>query len=527
MEQEQRTKAENWIAVLFLGCAAVLYLLHFVHLRADFPNHSPWMDWAKYTDEGWYGDAAIRHYLRGTWRLPGDFNPAVALPVWPLLEALVFRFTGVGIVAARSLALVVFGGILVCSYLLLKLPVAEMSTSSRRVFAASALLLLTASSFVYAFTRMAIVEPLLVALELCVLLLAYRLRFAGSPVRRTLHVVALGVLVALEIATKTTAIFLLPATCWMLWSSSGWQPRRMLRDTALAGGVTALLWSIYLSVLAHTGLLEDFHYLFAANEYTILSGDSVLDVLQETFRDGMWTGTLMYPLGLLAVFAAVFHRRMWRDEVFASLVLWVAGYMVFMAYHAKFQPRYYLVIAVPLILLLVRAAMHALLWDRLTLFALVPLLGLVITQELHRTLVFVQHPEYSLDAAAQQIERVVESEPGHSHTVLSISGSTLSLMTGVPSICDDFGTMDLEDRIATYKPGWFVTWNVVEDDKMEALAKFYRLTRVAAFPAMDDPNRNLMIVYRLDPREGAEPKRRHRAAPSLPPAKSPAVVDAG
>ena len=29
-------------------------LLHAWHLRADFPNGSPWtMDWAKYTDEGW------------------------------------------------------------------------------------------------------------------------------------------------------------------------------------------------------------------------------------------------------------------------------------------------------------------------------------------------------------------------------------------------------------------------------------------------------------------------------------------
>ncbi len=42
-------------------------------------------------------------------------------------------------------------------------------------------------------------------------------------------------------------------------------------------------------------------------------------------------------------------------------------------------------------------------------------------------------------------------------------------MTGVPSICDDFGTMDLEERVATYHPGWYVTWNQVDDDKMEAL----------------------------------------------------------
>jgi hypothetical protein len=72
-------------------------------------------------------------------------------------------------------------------------------------------------------------------------------------------------------------------------------------------------------------------------------------------------------------------------------------------------------------------------------------------------------------------------------------------MTGVPSICDDFGTANLVDRVAKYKPGWFATWNDVEDDKMEALAPFYKLQRVATIQAFDDPDRNLLILYRLDP----------------------------
>ncbi len=526
MKQLRQPNRRNWITTLCLMSAAVLYLVHFLHLQADFPNHSPWMDWAKYTDEGWYGDGAIRHYLRGTWRLPGDFNPAVALPVWPLLEALLFRFTGVGIVAARSLTLVVYGGALACSFLLLSLPLTGTTRFQRRAFGACALLLQTVSSFVYAFMRMAIVEPLLITLWLCVLLLAYRVRFTRTPVQRTVHMIGLGVLVALAVATKTTAIFLLPSLLWMLWDSSARQPGRMLRNTALAGGIAALLWATYLAVLLHAGLLEDFRYLFTANQNTGLTRENAWEVVQNVIRDGMWMGTLIYPLSLLAVFVAVFRPRIWRDGVFTSLVLWAAGYMAFLTYHANFQPRYYLVIAVPLMLLLVRAAVHAVLWNRLALFALVPLLGVVIAQELHRTLLFVRHPEYSLQTAARQIEHVVESEPSHSHTVLSISGSTLSLMTGLPSICDDFGTMDLEDRIARYRPGWFVTWNVVEDDKMEALAKFYRLTRVAAFPAMDDPDRNLIIIYRLDPRDGVQPKRRRRGATNQP-AKHPPAVDAG
>ena len=96
-------------------------LLHALHLTADFPNHTPWfMDWAKYTDEGWYGNAAVRAHLFGNWYIPGDFNPAPAVPVWPFLEWVLFFFTGVSIQAARALAVAFFFCNLLLSYLLLR-----------------------------------------------------------------------------------------------------------------------------------------------------------------------------------------------------------------------------------------------------------------------------------------------------------------------------------------------------------------------------------------------------------------------
>ena len=497
--------------------ALLLLVAHFWNLTADFPNHSPWSDWAKYTDEGWYGDAAIRHYLRGTWRLPGDFNPAVALPVWPILEALVFRFTGVGIVAARALTVTVFGGVMACGWALLQVR-AEMDGDKpmRRVFASAALVLLAASPFIYVFTRIAILEPLLILMMLLALLAAYRTRVSRTRGHWVWYSVAVGALVALMIGTKTTAIFLLPSVFWMLWSSAGWKWRRILKVTAVCGMTVGLLWGLYLASLIHRGYLQDFRYLFSANAYTGITRDTFFKTVGETLADGMWIGPLLYPFALLMVLAALFHRRIWRDPVFTSLAIWAAGYMVFMAYHANMQPRYYLVIAVPLVLLGVRGALHLAEWNRLAVYALVPLFVLLVSTEAHTTLHYVRHPEYTFRNAANQVERIVESEEGHSHTVLSISGSDLSLMTGLPSICDDFGTMLLEDRVAAYQPGWFVAWNYVEDDKMASLSKFYDLTRVGEFPAMDDPDRNVMIVYRLDAKAGVKPKRRRPGQKMLP-----------
>jgi 4-amino-4-deoxy-L-arabinose transferase-like glycosyltransferase len=169
------------IEALILLIAAVFFALHAVHLNADFPNHSPWMDWAKYTDEGWYGDGAIRHFQRGQWYVPGDFNPAAALPVWPLLEAALFRFTGVSLTAARALTVAIFGLILLASYALLRRwqhLSSEYTSSDRKSRSAAtlapavAVLLLAVSPFCYVFTRIAILEPLLILFTLLALLAA-------------------------------------------------------------------------------------------------------------------------------------------------------------------------------------------------------------------------------------------------------------------------------------------------------------------------------------------------------------------
>jgi 4-amino-4-deoxy-L-arabinose transferase-like glycosyltransferase len=174
-----------------LIAAAVFLCLHWVHLSADFPNQSPWQDWSKYTDEGWYGDAAIRHFQLGHWYVPGDFNPAAALPVWPILEGLVFLFTGVSLVAVRALTVAVFAGTLVAAWFLIR----KHSTRPRGFAASAAVLLLAVSPFCFGFTRLAILEPLLVLLTLLSLLVASQATPASRSLRQNLPIIlALGIL---------------------------------------------------------------------------------------------------------------------------------------------------------------------------------------------------------------------------------------------------------------------------------------------------------------------------------------------
>jgi hypothetical protein len=516
-----RLTAYSAVRAVMLVISAAFLALHALHLKADFPNYSPWMDWSKYTDEGWYGDAAIRHFQRGHWYVPGDFNPAAALPIWPLLETGVFHFTGVSLAAARGLTVAVFALILIASYLLVRrgstlAGAASPSDPSPRLAPAVAVLLLAVSPFCYAFMRLAILEPLLILLTLLALLVASHLRPWKKGSKQIVAPILFGLLVPAMILTKTTAVFLFPAIGWMLWVRVDCRLRSFLRICLLPAGIAAATWLAYYLAIVRPHFLLDYRYLFSANAYTGITASTALGILGNTIADGVWIGRILFPLALLAIFVATLNPQISRrNPLVPALLFWAAGYASFLAYHNNLQPRYYLVIAIPLTLLV--PIVFEELWltksDTRNLpiaaFAVIAALILTVTLDARQTLRYVRTPQYTFTQAAAHIEQIIAADrridPTHNPLVLSISGSDLSLMTGLPSICDDFGTMELPARVAAYHPGWFVTWNQVDDDKMDALAPFYHLQRIAEFPAMDDPDRNLLILYRLD-----------RAAPTLP-----------
>jgi hypothetical protein len=542
--------AAGRVEAALLAIAAVFFALHFVHLTADFPNRSPWMDWAKYTDEGWYGDAAIRHYQLGHWNAPGDFNPAAALPVWPMVEMGLFRLTGVSLKAARALSVSVFGMTLMCGYLLLRRwsthRTVDLSADAppgwprtRPLAPAISVLLLSISPFCFAFMRLAILEPLLIQLTLVALLVASAAgRAAGlawsegtwaeslrsrASLRAAGWASALGLLLSLIVLTKTTGLFLFPAILWLLWAAVGGRLRPMLGAGLLATATGAAVWAAYFGLFVRPRYLLDFRYLFSANAYTGITRDTFWPVLHDALFDGAWIGATLFVLALAAAVVSLARLclpRLRSNPLAVALALWVLGYGGFVTYHANLQPRYYLVLAVPLTMLaaigfdpLLAAAlagsgarkparsqavalkMVAALFGAAMLFAIV--------NGARQTIAFVLHPEYTFVTAAAQIREAIDREaaahPDQSRLVLSISGADLSLITGLPSICDDFGTMTLPERVAAYRPGWFAAWNDVEDDKMESLAPLYRVVRVGEWPAFDDPDRNLLILYRLDP----------------------------
>ncbi len=453
------------------------------------------MDYSKYTDEGWYGKAAIHSLLSGGWRVPGDLNTAVALPVWPTLEWLLFSITGVNVIAARGLTLFVFGGNLILSYWVMR------AAGARRIAAWGGVLLLSASLYLWAFSRLAILEPLLCFWMLASWLVALRLwQWHGR--RRVAALLGIGVLACLSVLTKTTAIFLLPSLALLVCAAAGWRLRRAVIEMAIAFAGGIVPWLVYY-VLAIRRYSLDFHYFFTANKWAQPRGwhDHLLAYWWAA-HGLLWVGpwlvcTLLVLMGLGLSLSKSFRRA---PVVYASLLA-AAGYIFFTGWHNSPQPRYYMVLAYPVIFVTVLAVQTLAARSRLLAGAAIALLAFIAVRDVQVTAHFALHPQYTLLTAAKGITAYIDAHAGQGNRLLlSISGDEITLFTHLPAICDDFGTDELPVRIARYRPGWYAGWNELDPGTLEDIhAAGYRLQRVAHWHAFDDEDRDDLILYRMVP----------------------------
>jgi hypothetical protein len=115
------------------------------------------------------------------------------------------------------------------------------------------------------------------------------------------------------------------------------------------------------------------------------------------------------------------------------------------------------------------------------------------------TLNFAVHPEYTLVSAVEGLTRYIDEHPNGRRLLVSISGDEITMITHLPTMCDDFGTQDLASKLADYQPGWYASWNDIDPGSLEDLHNRYSLEQVASFPAFDDPGRDVLVLFKLHP----------------------------
>ena len=518
-QAEKVQRSGRWPVLLLLVLSAAFYVVGFVHLRADFPNGSPWSDWSKMTDEGWYGGAAIHHFVQGSWYLPDSFNPAVAMPVWPTMLATWFTFTGVSMLAARTLTMLLYGISLLLLY--------RVVWHARRGRLAAAVVLLTVvNPFCYAFDRLAVLEPVTVFWFMLALWIAGETRRDD-----VLRQVLLGVVVFLLVLTKVTGIALVPAVLYQMGAGWKWaglrqelQWRGMLA-VAVVVGTAAVLWEGYTRLVMRPQYVADDAYLFKINAYRVHLS-IVPKMAWVTLRDAGWVNPTLFSVALVIfVLSVVWLRELWRIPLFGAASIAIVGQMAFIGYHTNFQPRYYLIIAMPLVVVIGLGL--ATMWDRsradraglrlpapgakpARLVALV-LTGVVVVSAVGmaaQTVGYVLHPQYTFWKAAQGIAAIIQADGSMrkneaTPVLLSDTGDDIALWTGVPAVCASLGVHGLDATLNRYKPGWYAEWLGWGNQSIQQVAERYRLDEVARYRVFDDPTRQTLVLYRLTQRSGS------------------------
>jgi hypothetical protein len=339
----------------------------------------------------------------------------------------------------------------------------------------------------------------------------------------------IGLLCALMVLTKTTAVFLLPALGWAMLLPL-WQRRGALVRCALAAaGAFTVAYGLWMALVIRFGLLPDYKYLFIVNRwdkppefYWPLIG------LWWSFHGGLWVDHILIPLAGVVVLGAALAwrsaaaRNLLLDPVFGASVLAVAGYVLFMTCQNHPQPRYFAVVAFFSFLLVAHGA-GALLGHtapmrepaaprppaRFLGWAVVGLAALAVAVNGAWTLNYAIHPEYTFVDAANRLTQYIDKHPNGNRLLVSISGDQITLVTHLPALCDDFGAPggsmpDLPSKLAFYRPGWFATWNDLDPGTLEDIHSRFSLEQVAGFRAFDDPDRNLLVLFKLHPLPGGQ-----------------------
>jgi hypothetical protein len=479
--REQLRRVLRWamwaLVVAFL-------VLRFWHLSADFPNYSFWHDdHAKFTDEGWYANAALNSIFFGSWYVPGDWAPATTVPVWPLLMEGVLHVTGVGIVPPRATEAAFSIAILFFAWLIFR-------RSYSPTISAAFALLLASSATAYAFSRVAILEAPLVAFTLLALWIA-----TGSQRIGIVRCVVIGAVIPFMVLTKTTGAFLIPAVLYPVWFYS--QPRRdawkKIAAVLLTAGV--ILGAEWLVFARHYA--ADAQAFYSQSEPHLLGFETLRKAVRLLYR-GIWIDRVLWPFALLALIVSFFQRALWRNVLWGTCVLWILGYSAFIVYHFDGPPRYFTAMVVPVFMMCVIFSAWLMQQKRHNWGAIVCAIALALN--LSYIVKLAMHPQYTMLSATQQVRETMADCADCRPLMIGHGDNEIGLYSAIPSLDDRFGTATLEQKMDWYHPGWVVVWNDESPADLEQQMPGYSLVLKKEIPALDDSRRCKISVYQVVPR---------------------------
>jgi signal transduction histidine kinase len=266
--------------------------------------------------------------------------------------------------------------------------------------------------------------------------------------------------------------------------------------STLAGAVLG----VYFLLVLRSKYTDDYHYFFDINALADVEPGRTGYLLQQLFRHGLWIDRILYPASLaVLILSLIWLRQLWRNPLFAASWIAFAGNALYILRRQDdYAPRYFLVMLVPLILVLVLTLQELEIRHRGLAMLLAATLTVAVFLDTGQIFKFLAHRQYQFYGAAKSIQATVNADPAAKRLLLGTSADQLSLMIGIPAINDGYSSEDLTEKVSRYQPGWYVGWNDLDQDILESLTD-YRLDQVASYPVFDHEDRNQLKLYRMVP----------------------------
>jgi 4-amino-4-deoxy-L-arabinose transferase-like glycosyltransferase len=471
--------------------------LRLLHLDADFPTGLNWSS-DLYTDEGWYSGNAIAWAINGQWYIPGDFNSMITLPVFQWIQMSVFRVSGISLSSARFSTAFFSLISLVLAFLLARRYGGEL--------AGWITVGLLSTDYVYfAYSRIALMEVPFTALILGSIWLAGAIQLPAW--------LGLGLSVVLLVAavlTKTSALPLLAVVLYAIWLRlpgegvflASNRKRRLAHCLAFLGLFTLLLGGETYIAIHRFG--AEFFYLTTTN-VSILAPNSISSIFYN-FARILWNGVQFDPLLVIAGICLV--AAVWISGASAYLnrlvvlsLIWSAAYIVFLGLRTYLPPRYFVPLVVPVVFLIggsIPALLERFKGKRrisLAIISLVACIGIVNFAQIVR---FMGQLQYTFRDMGVDISRRIHSSAVFQPVYLVGNlADSVSMITGIPGINTQLGYKDLNWRLDTYHPQFYVSLGV-DSREVRRLNKRYRLREMASYQVFGDYYHNKSVyLYQL------------------------------
>lgn len=464
-----------YIRYFLLVLTVLLVALRFVHLEADFPKGVTWSG-ELYTDEGWYSNNAVAQVLTGNWYVDGDFNNATNVPILPVLELMSFEIFGISLSSARII-------IAICFLLLLITLYAVVKKYENPQLALLSIFLLSVNYYLFAFSRLAILEiPMTFFVMLSV--------FLASIVRKRrgyLFTVLASFALVIAILTKLAAVFAIPVVLLVIWRSSKERIRKII-ETATLIAILAICYLSYYMVVVRAYPIDFQYYNSNIGSRIVLTPVAMVKGIVTAVRAGNNIDRILYPLFLLCCGIILIVRELRRKPLVWILGAWILLNIFLLAGYGYNPPRYYLPLSVGACMIVAVVldyflATHRKSWKTVALVLLIVIYSGFNGYKITR---YILMPKYSLITMARSIKSQMESQDCPNPVLLGHFANTIGLAAGMFSINDKSGTKDLDYKIKKYAPTGYVSRGAILPEIESVLDKYYSVEFVQKFDLFDN-----------------------------------------